>query len=90
MIGWVLGREEAVEAIELRVGGERLWRAPVDVPRPDIERGFPGREVGRPGFRTTGNAQQIPPGSVAEAFAVLSGERRVRFAELRFDDGSDG
>jgi hypothetical protein len=90
MIGWVLGRDEVVEAIELRVDGERLWRAPVDVARPDIERGFPDREVGKPGFRTTVNAQQLPPGSSAETFAVLPGERRVRFAELRFDDGSGG
>jgi hypothetical protein len=90
MIGWVLGREEQVEAVELWVEGRRLWRVPVDVPRPDIERGFPDREVGTPGFRTTVNAQQLPPGTSAEAFAVLPGERRVRFAELRFDDGSGG
>jgi hypothetical protein len=90
MIGWVLGREEQVEAVELWVGSKRLWRTPVDLPRPDIERGFPDREVGAPGFRTTVNAQQLPPGTSAEALAVLSGERRVRFAELRFDDGSGG
>jgi hypothetical protein len=90
VIGWVLGREEPVEAIELWVAGERLWRAPVGVPRPDIERGFPDREVGRPGFHTTVNAQQLPPGSRAEAFAVLPGERRLRFAELWFEDGSGG
>jgi hypothetical protein len=89
-IGWVLGREEPVEAIEFWVVGERLWRAPVDLPRPDIERGFPDRKVGTPGFRTTVNAQQLPPGSSAEAVAVLPGERRVRFAELRFEDGSGG
>jgi hypothetical protein len=87
-IGWLLGREEPVEAFELWVGEERLWRAPVDLPRPDIERGFPGRDVGTPGFRTTVNAQQLPPGITAEAVAVLPGERRIRFAELRFDDGS--
>lgn len=86
-VGWALGREEPVEAFELWVGEERLWRAPVDQPRPDIERGFPG-DVGTPGFRTTVNAQQLPPGVTAEAFAVLPGERRVRFAALRFEDGS--
>jgi len=90
MIGWVLGRDEPVEAIELWAAGERLWRAPVDVPRPDIERGFPDRPVESPGFRTTVNAQQLPPGTSAEAFAVLPGERRLRFAELRFDVGSGG
>lgn len=89
-IGWVLGRDEPVEAVELWVAGERLWRAPVDVPRPDIERGFPDREVGTPGFRTTVNAQQLPPEITAEAIAVLPGERRARFAELRFEDGSGG
>jgi glycosyltransferase involved in cell wall biosynthesis len=89
-IGWVLGRDDLAEAVELRVDGELLWRAPVDVPRPDIEQAFSGRQVGTPGFRTTVNAQQIPPGSVAEVFAVLPGERRLRFAELRLSDGSGG
>lgn len=87
-IGWVLGRDEPVEAVELWVGEERLWRAPVDQPRPDIERGFPDREVGTPGFRTTVNAQQLPPGARAEVVAVLPGARRLRFAELRFADRS--
>lgn len=90
LIGWVLGREEEVEAVELRVGGERLWRAPVDVSRPDIERGFPDLAVGRPGFRTTVNVQHLPPDCTAEVLAVLPGERRVRFAEMRFEDGSGG
>jgi hypothetical protein len=90
MIGWALGREEPVEAVELWVAGERLWRAPVNVARPDIERGFPDRRVGSPGFRTTVNVQQLPPPSRADVFAVLPGERRVRFAELRFEDGSGG
>ncbi len=89
-IGWVLGRDEPVEAVELWVEGERLWRAPVNLPRPDIERGFPERQVGSPGFRTTVNAQQLPPGISAEVFAVLPGERRVRFAEVCFEDGSGG
>jgi hypothetical protein len=89
-IGWVLGRDELVEAIEWSVDGRRLWRAPVDVPRPDIEQGFEGKVVGTPGFRTTVNAQSLPAGSVAEVFAVLSGERRVRFAEMRFSGGAEG
>jgi len=89
-IGWVLGGEEPVEAIELWVGEKRLWRAPVDQPRPDIERGFPDREVGTPGFRTTVNAQGLEPGTCAEVVAVLAGGQRLRFAELRFDDGSGG
>lgn len=89
-IGWVLGREEPVEAVELWAEGERVWRAPVDRPRPDIERGFPDRDVGSPGFRTTVNAQQLPPDAEAEVLAVLPGERRVGFARLRFEDGSGG
>lgn len=88
MIGWVLGRDDPVETVELRVDGERVWRAPVEIPRPDIEAGFPDRQVGTPGFRTTVNAQQLAPGAVAEVFALLPGERAVRFAELRFRDGS--
>jgi Glycosyl transferase family 2 len=89
-IGWVLGRDEPVEAIELSVGGRRIWRAPVDVRRPDIEKGFSDREVGTPGFRTTVNAQQLPPGSTADVVAVLTGGRRARFAEMRFAGGAGG
>jgi len=90
MIGWILGRDEPVEAVELWALGERLWRAPVDLPRPDIERAFPDRRVGTPGFRTTVNALQLPSGTSAEVFAVMPGERRLRFADLRFEDGSGG
>lgn len=90
MIGWVLGRDEPAEAVELWVEGARLWRAPVNLPRPDIEGAFPERQVGAPGFRTTVNVAQLPAGISAEVFAVLPGERRVRFAELRFEDGSGG
>jgi hypothetical protein len=89
-IGWVLGRDEAVEAVEFWAGGKRLWRAPVDLPRPDIERAHPDRGVGTPGFRTTVNALQLPPQSLVEVVAVLPGGRRARFAELRFEDGSGG
>ena len=89
-VGWALGRDEPVEAVELWVEGQRLWRAPVNLPRPDIEGAFPERQVGTPGFRTTVNAQQLSPGTSAEVFAVLPGERRVRFAELCFEDGSGG
>jgi hypothetical protein len=89
-IGWVLGRDKPVEAVELWVAAERVWRTPVDVRRPDIERAFPDRQVGSPGFRTTVNALQLPSGTMAEAVAVLPGEQRARFARLRFEDGSGG
>jgi hypothetical protein len=88
--GWVLGRDEPVEAVELWVEGERLWRAPVNLPRPDIEKAFPDHRVGSPGFRTTVNVQLLPPGISAEVYAVLPEERRARFAELHFEDGSGG
>ncbi|HEX5593773.1 MAG TPA: glycosyltransferase [Solirubrobacterales bacterium] len=89
-IGWALGRDEPVEAVEFWVRSERVWRAPVDIDRPDLERGFPDREVGSPGFRTTINAQRLPADAEAAVFAVLPGERRIRFATLRFEDGSGG
>jgi hypothetical protein len=89
-IGWALGRDEPAEAVEFLVEEERLWRAPLDTPRPDIEEAFSGREVGTPGFRTTINVQQLPPNIELGVFAVLPGERRVRFATLRCEDGSGG
>ncbi|HVD41647.1 MAG TPA: glycosyltransferase [Solirubrobacterales bacterium] len=89
-IGWALGRDERVEAVEFSVGEERLWRAPLDVARPDIERGFPDLEVDNPGFRTTINVQRLPADVEVDVSAALSTGRRVRFATLRFEDGSGG
>jgi Glycosyl transferase family 2 len=85
--GWVLGRDEAVIAIELRVDGELAWRAPVDLDRPDIVAAFPAVEAGRSGFRTTFNACDLPEGCTAEVFAVLAGGEGLSFAELRFSGG---
>jgi hypothetical protein len=86
--GWVLGREEAVVAVELSEGGEPLWRAPVNRVRPDIVKAFPQLAVGTPGFGTTFNAGDLPAGAAVEVAAVLAGGERLAFARLRF--GGEG
>jgi hypothetical protein len=88
--GWILGAAEAVVAIELSHADEPLWRAPVNRPRPDIERAFPDRAVGSPGFGTTFNGCELPDGALVEVLAILAGGGRLPFARLRFEDGAEG
>jgi Glycosyl transferase family 2 len=88
--GWILGRETPVVAIELSHAGELLWRAPVNLRRTDIEKGFPHLSVDSPGFSTTLNAAELADGADADAVAVLADGRRLPFARLRFSDGAGG
>jgi glycosyltransferase involved in cell wall biosynthesis len=85
VVGWVLGQERRVVAIEFEVGGETIWRAPVGVERPDVAEAFPEQEVEAPGFETTLNVQELPAGSAVGAWAVFADGSRARFAELRLD-----
>lgn len=91
VVGWVLGQERRVVAVEFEAGDETIWRAPVGVGRPDVAEAFPEREVEAPGFETTLNVQELPAGSVAGAWAVFADGGRARFAELRLDvrDGAE-
>jgi hypothetical protein len=82
--GWVLGRQTPVTAIEVSHQDELLWRAPVNLRRPDIERAFPDLSVGPAGFSTTLNAQELPGGAATDVVAVLTDGRRLSFARLRF------
>jgi glycosyl transferase family 2 len=85
--GWVLGRERPASAIELRSEGTLLWRAPVNLERPDIVEAFPDIAVVTPGFQTTLNAQELPADSSVEVIAVLADGETLTFAELRFSEG---
>jgi glycosyltransferase involved in cell wall biosynthesis len=85
VVGWVLGHARHVAAIEFVAGGETIWRAPVQVERPDVAEAFPDLAVEAPGFETTLNGQELPAGSVASVWAVFADGGRVPFAELRLD-----
>jgi hypothetical protein len=83
LAGWVLGREAAVDAVELLDGEELLLRVPLSQRRPDIESAFPDAEVGLAGFRTTFNALGLPQQAKLTAVAADDDGGRVPFARLR-------
>jgi glycosyltransferase involved in cell wall biosynthesis len=85
--GWVLGAEQPARAIELSCGGEPLGWAPVQVERSDIVEAFPELEVGKPGFGTTINVQDLGEGGTVDLVVLLADGARVPFAELRFAEG---
>jgi glycosyltransferase involved in cell wall biosynthesis len=89
VVGWALGQEEPVAAVEFEAGGETIWRAPVGVERPDVAKAFPGQAAGAPGFETTLNVQELPRGSVVSVLAVFAGGTRAALAGLRLDGGGD-
>jgi hypothetical protein len=86
IVGWVLGRERPVAALEFEAGGETIWRAPVSVERPDVAEAFPDLVADEPGFETTLNVQELPPGGVVTVLAGLDDGRRLPFAELRLSE----
>lgn len=87
--GWVLGSEDEVIAVELASGEEPLWRAPLTLPRPDLERAFPELRVGNAGFQTTFNANELPGQAELTAVALFEDGGRAPFARLRLR-GEDG
>ena len=89
LAGWILGREAAVNAVELLDREELLLRVPLSRRRLDIESAFPEVEVGPAGFGTTFNALGLPPRAELTAVATLDDGGRVPFARLRLrsDEG---
>jgi hypothetical protein len=80
--GWVVGDDGLAAAIEFEHAGEVVWRTPVGGERSDVVAAFPDAEVGRPGFQTTLNACDLPPGAQVGVFALFGGGRRVAIADL--------
>jgi glycosyltransferase involved in cell wall biosynthesis len=86
VVGWVLGHDRRVEKIEFEAGGETIWRAPVQIERPDVAAAFPEQAVEAPGFETTLNVQELPAVSAVGVLAVFADGGRARLAELRLSD----
>jgi glycosyltransferase involved in cell wall biosynthesis len=83
LLGWALGEDSRVVAVELLVDGKPFWRAAVRAERPDLAEAFPGYpDAGRAGFRTTINLVGTPPEFEVELAAVLRGQQRVPFGVL--------
>jgi ribosomal protein L2 len=89
VVGWALGRERRVAAVEFEAGGKTIWRAPVGVERPDVAEAFPEQEVEAPGFETTLNVQELPDGSLVSVLAAFADGTRAPLAELRLDGGDE-
>jgi Glycosyl transferase family 2 len=80
VLGWALGEETGVVAIEFLIDGRMFWRAAVRAERPDLAEAFPDYpDAGRAGFRTTLNLVGTPQDFEVELSAVLKGQRRVPF-----------
>lgn len=80
MLGWALGEDSRVVAIEFLMDGKAFWRAAVRAERRDLAEAFPDYpDAGRAGFRTTLNLVGTPQDFEVELSAVLKGQRRVPF-----------
>lgn len=83
VLGWALGSGKSATAIEFAVDGERFWRTPVRLERPDLADAFPGNpSAGSAGFRTTLNLIGTPARFQLSLSVVLAGQGRVRFATI--------
>jgi hypothetical protein len=84
LLGWVLGEDSRVVAVEFLMDGKAFWRAAVRAERPDLAEAFPEYpDAERAGFRTTLNLVGTPQDFEVELFAVLKGQRRVPFGIVR-------
>lgn len=83
LLGWALGEEGRVVAVEFLIDGKVFWRAAVRAERLDLSEAFPDYpDAGRAGFRTTLNLVGTPQDFEIELFAVQKGQRRVLFGVL--------
>jgi hypothetical protein len=83
MLGWALGEDSRVVAVEFMMDGKAFWRAAVRAERPDLAEAFPDYpDAGRAGFRTTLNLVGTPQNFEIELTAVLKGQRRVPFGRV--------
>jgi glycosyltransferase involved in cell wall biosynthesis len=84
VLGWALGEETQVVAVEFLVDGKVFWRAAVRAEREDLAKAFPDyADAGRAGFRTTINLVGTPPEFEVELSAILKGQGRVTFGAIR-------
>lgn len=90
--GWLAGAGGPAAAVEFEHEGRLIWRAPVTRVRPDVAKLFPEAQADVPGFQTTLNVCDLPPGDEVRAIGVFADGSRVPIGELRFDSpgGSSG
>jgi Glycosyl transferase family 2 len=81
--GWALGPDGPPTVIEFEADGEVIWRAPVQVERPDVIEANPELAPCTPGFQTTLNAEDLAAETLVVAFAAFPDGSRMSLAELR-------
>jgi glycosyltransferase involved in cell wall biosynthesis len=83
VLGWAIGSAAKAVAVELSIGGELFWRAPLRAERPDLAEAFPERpEAVRAGFRTTMNLIGTPPEFELGVSVVFADQRRAALATI--------
>lgn len=83
--GWLAGEGAPAGAVEFEHGGELIWRAPVTRVRPDVAKLFPEAQAETPGFQTTLNVCDLPPGGEVRVIGAFADGSRVPIGELRFE-----
>lgn len=88
VMGWVMGGQSPVLAVEFVDGDSVVWRVPVDVPRADLSKSFPELDwAGSAGFTATLNVTGTAPELSLELRAVLGDQTRVPLAAIRLRRG---
>ena len=86
VLGWALGEDAPVEAVELSHQGEVFRRVPVKVARPDLAEAFPDVAwSGTAGFAARINLVATGGRLELEVHAVLAGDRRVSIGRVEVD-----
>ena len=88
VMGWAVGDQAPVEAVEFLDGDRVVWRVPVDVPRPDLTTAFPEQEwAGNAGFAATLTVTGTTPELSLQLRAVMADQTRVPLALIRMRRG---
>lgn len=85
--GWLAAAGGAARMVEFEHGGGLIWRAPVTRVRPDVAKLFPEADAATPGFQTTLNVCDLPPGAKVDVVGAFADGSRVAIGELRFEPG---
>ncbi|HKO38096.1 MAG TPA: glycosyltransferase [Solirubrobacterales bacterium] len=86
--GWAVGDSSTAVSVEVTLDGDLLGRAPIGLPRPDLEAAFPEREgVGSAGFRAFVSLVGRNATSPIEVLAVLEDGARIPIGRFRWSLG---
>jgi Glycosyl transferase family 2 len=81
--GWVVGQSAPAVAVEVAHGEAMLGRAPVELPRPDLEAAFPERsDVGSAGFGVAVSLVDRDPAVPLDVTVVLADGSRAPLGRL--------